>query len=334
MATTTRQSDDMTARPLVERRAVLICNARSRRGRKWYPDVHAKLLEEGFQLVVSRDVRDPRQIRPLVDQAVQDEIPLIIVGGGDGTMSSAAAAVKGSRSTLGVLPMGTGNAFARDLGIPADVEGACRILVDGMPCDVDLGLAGGKHFVNVVTVGLTTRIAEELSDSAKKTLGRFVYAFAIARAVAGLKPFETTIKQTDGEQTFEAMQVVFGSGRFHAGPFPVTPTAEITDHVLHGYVLKGESKGVLLKYAFSLWGGHHVELPEVQEFVVKKATVSTFPRKHVVIDGEVGPRTPIELGIDPGAIRVMVARDFPGAGGSPRSDTPGEVLEDAPVARD
>ena len=316
------------------RRAALICNAKSRRGAEWFPAVRAKLLEEGFELVVSEDLKDPSKIRPMVEKAAADKIPLIIVGGGDGTMSSTAEVLSKSSSVMGVLPMGTGNAFARDLGIPSDVEGACRVLVEGSACDVDLGIVGNKHFVNVVTVGLTTRIAESLDDQAKKKLGRFVYAFAIARAVAGLKPFRATLTKPDGVETFETMQIVFGSGRFHAGPFPVTPDAEITDNVLHGYALKGANKSSLLKYAFSLWGGRHVKLPEVEEFRIKKATLDTQPKQRVVIDGEVAQRTPIDLAVDPAALRVMVARDFPGAGGAARSETTGEVLLDAPVKRE
>lgn len=296
--------------PATSRRAVLICNARSRRGEEWYPQIRQQLLDAGFELSVAELVRDPKRMGPMVEQAVRDEVPLIIVGGGDGTMSSSADILRSSSSVMGVLPLGTGNAFARDLGIPVDVEGACKVLVEGRPLDVDLGLAGKKVFVNVATVGLTTRIAEALTDDAKRKLGRFVYAFAIAKAVYGIKPFVATLKRDGRTETFETMQVVFGSGRFHAGPFPVTPDAEITDHVLHGYALKTRSKGTLLKYAFSMWGGHHVNLPEVEVFTMKAGTLSTEPRKLMVIDGEVSQRTPIDLRIDPAALKVLVSPEF------------------------
>jgi diacylglycerol kinase (ATP) len=297
-------------------RAVLLCNSKSRRGREWYPAVQKRLEDEGFELERAENFKHPAQIKAAVDEAVKDKVPLIIVGGGDGTMSLTAPALKGSESILGVIPLGTGNAFARDLGIPSDVDGACKVLVEGVAQRVDLGVAGGKHFVNVATVGLTALIAQGLTDAAKKRLGRFVYATAIMRAVAVLKPFQATLTTTDGAREFETMQIVFGSGRFHAGPFPVTPDAEITDHVLNGYALKGTSKGSLLKYAFKLWGGHHIDLPEVEQFTVKAATLSTRPIKQVVIDGELTRRTPIELHIDAAAVKVMVANDFSGMASS------------------
>lgn len=295
------------------RQAVLICNAKSRRGREWYPAVHQRLVDEGFELMISKDVRQPARVKELVRQAVDSKVPLVIVGGGDGTMSGCAGVFKGSESIMGVLPLGTGNAFARDLGIPSEVEGACKVLLEGTPRAIDLGMACDRHFVNVATVGLTTLIAEELRDEEKKKFGRFVYVFAAARALAKIRPFRATLRKPDSDEVFETMQIVFGSGRFHAGPFPVTPDAEITDRYLHGYALRASSKGALLKMALRLWGAKHVELPEVETFKLKRATLETSPRERVVIDGEVAGHTPTELAIDPGAIRVMTAQDFPGA---------------------
>ena len=299
--------------PQPSKQAVLICNSKSRRGREWYPAVRDKLIQEGFDLTFSEDVRQPSRIKSLVAKAVQSKVPLVIVGGGDGTFGGCAAEFKGSESVLGVLPLGTGNAFARDLGIPADVEGACKVLVEGRPQPVDLGMTCGRHFVNVATVGLSTLIAEELQDAQKKRFGRFVYAFAVARAVAKIQPFKAVLRKPDGEERFETMQIVFGSGRFHAGPFPLTPDAEITDHYLNGYALRTTTKGALLKYALSLWGARHVRLPEVESFTLKKATLETDPQERIVIDGEIGKHTPIDVEIDPAAIRVMVGADFPGA---------------------
>ncbi|HVT14179.1 MAG TPA: YegS/Rv2252/BmrU family lipid kinase [Fimbriimonadaceae bacterium] len=292
------------------RQAALICNSRSRRGKDWFPAAKEILLSEGFELTVAVNLRDPRRVRGLAEQAVRGGVPLVVVGGGDGTMSSAASVLRKSQSTMGVLPMGTGNAFARDLGIPSDIEGACRVLIEGEPHEVDLGVAGGRHFVNVATVGLSTRIAEELTDEAKKRFGRFVYALAIARAIPTLRPFQATLAKPGGSETFETLQVVFGSGRFHAGPFPLNPDAEITDHVLNGYAVKSTSKGALLKYAFGLCTGRLVHLPEIQKFVLEEATLSTTPRQRLVVDGEIAQHTPIDLRIDPGAVRVMVSSEF------------------------
>lgn len=292
--------------------AILICNAKSRRGKEWFPLVEEELVKRGFRLTGSYDLRDPDRMKPLVQKAVKDETPLIIVGGGDGSMSSTASLLKGSNSILGVLPLGTGNAFARDLGIPSEVVGACDVLENGIVVPVDLGIVGGQHFVNVATVGLSTRIAEALTDDAKKKFGRFVYFGAILKSIAGLRAFRARLQTDNGEHHFETMQIVFGSGRFHAGPFPVTKNAEIIDRHINGYALKGRQKSSWVKYAMHLFSGGHVDLPEVEEFSFVKGHLETEPRRRFVIDGEIGERTPTDISIDPGAVRVLVSKDFPG----------------------
>ncbi len=296
------------------REAVLICNAKSRRGREWFPRAKECLKQSRLKLLEAHDLRDPSKMRQLVKKAVADEVPLIVIGGGDGSMSATASLLKGSKSVLGVLPLGTGNAFARDLGIPSDVEGACDILARGIISPVDLGRIGNRHFVNVATIGLTTRIAEALTDEGKKRFGRLVYVGAILKAAVGLRPFRATVSTDDGAtHVFDTMQLVFGSGRYHAGPFPVTPDAEITDHLIHGYALKGTNKASFVRLFLNLWRGHHVVLSEVETFSFKNARVETKPKRRFVVDGEIGERAPVDVSIDPAAIRVVVSPEFPGS---------------------
>lgn len=290
--------------------AILVVNCGSRRGKEWYDRATDALAKSGLKLRGAHSCSKPGESIGLIKRAVKDGTPLIIVGGGDGTLSSAAEVLVNSESILGVLPMGTGNAFARDLGIPPDPERAIEILTTGKLARVDLGLANKKLFVNVATVGLTTRIAEGLTGESKRRLGRMVYAFAVARAVALMKPFKARLTTDEGTDEYTTMQFVVGSGRFHAGPFPVTPDAEITDRMLNGYVLATTRKGVLLKYALHLWGGHQVNLPEVHAFSTKEGRLETTPAKRITVDGEISDHTPLDFKVLPSALRVIVPQEF------------------------
>lgn len=290
------------------RTAALIVNGKSRRGREWYSQVVSKLREEGFDLKDPKMVRNPNEISGLVESAIREKISLICVGGGDGTFSGVAGKFVGASSTLGVLPLGTGNSLARDLGIPADVDEACRVLVEGEEREIDLGMIGKEYFVNVATVGLTTRIAEGLNDEAKKRWGRFVYFSAIVKAVAKIKVFQATLELPSGKLETDAVQIVIGNGRFHAGPFPITPDAEIESGNLAGYVLTDMKRSTLLRYGLSLFGGRQVQMPEVTVFQEKTLGLSTKPVKRIIVDGEFGHRTPAKFKVLPGAIRVMAPR--------------------------
>ena len=103
---------------------------------------------------------DPDSIQQTIEQAVRDGARVIVVGGGDGTLSTAASALAGSEATLGVLPLGTLNHFAKDQQIPLDLPGAVRTIVAGHVHRVDVGDVNGHTFINNSSVGLYPRMAD------------------------------------------------------------------------------------------------------------------------------------------------------------------------------
>lgn len=263
------------------------------------------LRDAGIELKTSKLLKDPSQISPLVKQAIRDEIPLVCVGGGDGTFSAVAEHFIGKESTLGVLPLGTGNSLARDLGIVAKVDLAVDAILNGQPEMIDLGKVNDQTFVNVATVGLTTRIAEELTDEAKKRFGRGVYLIAIAKAVFKSKAFTVDLKLNGETHQMRALQVVVASGKYHGGPFEVTPNADIESGRLSGYVLEEMGRGTLLRYGFRLLTKSHFKMPEVFSFGTKELSLTTEPRMRITIDGEIEGKTPAEFKVIPSAVRVM-----------------------------
>ena len=108
-----------------------------------------------------------------LDRVVADGHDLIVVGGGDGTVSYAAGRVAGTNAVLGVLPLGTANDFARTLEIPNNLAEACAAIAEGKLVDIDLGRANGKPFLNVASVGLSVAVTEALSPRLKRTSGRW-----------------------------------------------------------------------------------------------------------------------------------------------------------------
>src|SRR5579871_2244436 len=108
-----------------ERAAVLVVNTHSRSGKALYDQASATLKELGVELHKSVECEQFPTMLQEVRSAVRDRVPLLIAGGGDGTITAVANEVIGSDTVLAVLPLGTGNAFARDLHIPFEVKAAC-----------------------------------------------------------------------------------------------------------------------------------------------------------------------------------------------------------------
>src|SRR3712207_1148460 len=135
-------------------RAALIVNTRSRSGERTFFEALDRLEEMGVSLGATYAIRDPVRLPETVREVLHEgsDYRLLILGGGDGSVSSVVDFLANHRIVLGLLPLGTANDFARTLEIPADVEKACETIVKGKVVDVDLGLAGDNYYVNVASV--------------------------------------------------------------------------------------------------------------------------------------------------------------------------------------
>jgi diacylglycerol kinase (ATP) len=292
------------------RRGALLVNTKSRRGAAWFDQAQKALTDCGMELMEAKAVKKPRELPALVERQIRAGVPIVIVGGGDGTFSSIAHLFARKQTILGVLPLGTGNAFARDLGIQPQVDKACHVILNGKVAQVDMGVIGNREFLNVATVGLSTKIALGLQDEMKKKLGRAVYFISLLRALATVTPFHIKLDLPSGTHEFESLQLVIGNGRFHAGPFQVAPDASIDGGWLSIYALASTRKIDFLKMVIHMRGGRHVDLPQVRAFRVQSGRLSTSPVQRITVDGETKLRTPMDFGIVPRALRVMVPEGF------------------------
>ena len=291
---------------------VLIVNSRSRSGSAMYQAVLDECTERGVKLDRSVGCRSIDELKATLAEYA-DTNTLCLVGGGDGTLNLAANCLAHKTATLGVVPLGTGNSLARDLGIPAKIPEAIQIALEGKTEAIDLGQIGEQFFVNVATVGLTTDIAAELTVPMKRRFGKLVYGIAVSRALKKLTPFRLKLT-LDGQppKELEAIQLVIGNGRYHAGPFLLSFTSAITSGRLTVYAVEPAAKKEFLKMLPLLPVGLHGALKHVHSFEARAGTIETDPAEKVIIDGELGGTTPITFSIAPGALRVRVPDKFKG----------------------
>ena len=134
------------------REAVLIVNAHSRKGQALFEEAKTKLGEAGIRLIAAHPVHNPRKLNSTVQKAVRDGAPMVIVGGGDGTLSSTVDDLVGHNCVFAVLPLGTANSFARTLGLPLDLDGAVDTIANGQLRRIDLGRINGDYFANAAAL--------------------------------------------------------------------------------------------------------------------------------------------------------------------------------------
>jgi YegS/Rv2252/BmrU family lipid kinase len=307
-------------RGLDEGPAVLVVNTRSRSGKEAFEAAREALAARGVPLLSCHALSQQRRMTRVLDDAVARGARHIVVGGGDGTVSGAAAHLLGRDVTLGVLPLGTGNDFARSLGIPASVEAACDVIAQGYTARVDVGLANGRPFLNAASLGLATAIAKRLTKRLKQKMGRLAYPVAAASQLKDLHPFRVRMKADAQAHELEVLQLVVGNGRYHGAGNMVAPDAALDDRRLHVYAITAPSAesgregtglgqladlATLARVALSLRSGEHVEHPAVTYLRTSRLYVETEPPQEVNADGELIGRTPMLFEIVPSALRVF-----------------------------
>ncbi|MDQ2986693.1 MAG: YegS/Rv2252/BmrU family lipid kinase [Armatimonadota bacterium] len=292
------------------KRAAFYANSKSRRGADWFAPACVRLRAGGLELTDTKLFDSNAEVVDAASKAIAEGEAMVIVGGGDGTISSAAHLFERSNAILGVLPFGTGNAFAKDIGIPPEMEKACDVLIDGRVAEVDVGVANRRLFLNVATLGISTLIAQDLSSGIKKVAASAAYLIALVRALNQVKPFRATLIADGEEHVFDTLQIVVGNGRFHAGPFLIAEDASIEAGTLSIYALATKNKFDFIKLALRLRSGKQGGLREAKTFRAKRVHLETQPSRKITLDGEVLLETPVEFSVLPGAIRVAVPKDW------------------------
>jgi YegS/Rv2252/BmrU family lipid kinase len=294
-----------TPRP-VPREAVLIVNTRSRSGQALLVEAAAKLEAAGIHLIAKHSIRKPgADLIPTMKAAVRDGAPMVIVGGGDGSLSCTVAEVVGRDCVFALLPLGTANSFARTLGIPLDLDGAIRTIATGKRRRIDVGAIDEDFFVNGSAIGLSPMIACTIPHKLKRYLGRPGYLLWSIWCLARFKSFELTVEGPDGTEQLRALEVRILNGAYHGG-IKVIEDAPIDDGQIVVEAVSGRARTTLA----GNWLRLLLRLPkkegQVRRFEARSLRVSTNPPLPISIDGEVLARTPVTARAAERAIEVVV----------------------------
>jgi diacylglycerol kinase (ATP) len=293
------------------RRAALVVNTRSRRGRLLYEESRRRLEAAGFELLGAYALEQSGDLESLIAEALGKGPDLLIAGGGDGTISTAGRMLAHQDVALGLLPLGTTNNFARTVRIAPDLDAAIATLVDGKVIDVDLGLAGGVPFTNHVGIGLSAQVMISAPRRLKRTMGRLAYPMTALGLLAGHRPLRATIRAEGRELSFQTHQVYVANGGFHAGR-PITADAHADDRLLVAYPVGGNSRRELLREtARNASTGHRRTLRQRPFLAVRELSLETDRPIPVEVDGEPRGTTPLRIAIDGNALRIMAPADSP-----------------------
>lgn len=241
--------------------------------------------------------------------AVQGGFKLLIVAGGDGSVSAAAGALAGTDCALGILPLGTRNHFSRDLGIPADLDHAAALIASGSTTRVDIAEMNGRTFVNNSVIGLyPLMVADRDSQRARLHRGkRLAIAVAAARTLARFRHQRLTLTINGERERLVTPLLFVGNNRYRLG-FPGAGTRERLDAgVLSVLVMrKTTRRGFVAAVLRALAGRARPDDVERIDGVQRLRVGSRRSRLTVSLDGELlQMSSPLDYRIRKGALRVI-----------------------------
>ncbi len=245
---------------------------------------------------------------PEIIRAFSQEVESVIVLGGDGTVNEALQALVGTRLSLGVLPGGTANVIARELGMPRHLEKAVVSLTGGVRKRVTAGRAAGRYFLAWAGVGFDAVVCEQVSARMKRRIGRAAFVLEALRQAARYD-FPPVLFTGDGQQ-WQAPFGVVANTRRYGGSLHIAPEASMEDPALDMCLFRGSGFGSYARHFVRLLLREHTRHPDVVYRKVQRVEISSQRNIPYQLDGELAGHLPLVIECVPQALELI----FPGAG--------------------
>ena len=251
-------------------------------------------------------------------RAIAGGATTLIAAGGDGTVSAVASVVAGTDVRMGVLPLGTLNHFARDLGLPTTLDGAVQAILTGTVAAVDVGEVNGHTFINNSSVGMYPRLVWERVQEQRRGRRKWhAFAVALLRVWRRFRRVRVTVRQDDDERVVHTPFVFVGNNEYRLEGVRMGARQRLDAGWLHVCMAPGLQRMDMLRILLAALVGRLRGFERFESMHAREFTIAAYRRRlGVSLDGEVVVlRTPLQYRLRPAALQVIVPRAAP-AGGS------------------
>jgi YegS/Rv2252/BmrU family lipid kinase len=234
---------------------------------------------------------------------------LIVIGGGDGTISGLLPALVKLDRPFGILPLGTANDFARSLGLPTAPVRAAETISTGRARKVDIGFLGKRPFMNVAHLGLGANVAKAHKGVVKKLLGIAAYPLRVAEAYQKTRPVQVRIEADGDVHELTCTELAVGPGKYFGSGLCLDRNATLNDGVLRLHAITPRNAAGWAKLLAAFASGRVSETEDTLSLVAKKFVISPRRRRIANVDGELDGSFPATVTVRRSALRVLVPRD-------------------------
>ncbi len=247
----------------------------------------------------------PGHATEIARQAAERGVDRVLAIGGDGTVHEVVNGLAGTHVALGLLPMGTGNDFARSAGVSGQTEDIAARLAKGSTRAVDLGFVNGRYYINVAGVGFDAQVARIVSEMPRKGQGTVPYLATAVRLAFHYENPALTITLDGTEQAPQKrLLIAVGNGAAYGGGMKICPGARIDDGLLNVLLVDALHGFPLLGLLAMVFRGGHLRDRRVSMVQAREIHVDGPSSVPVHADGEVIGGLPATFSVKPGALQL------------------------------
>ncbi len=272
-------------------------------------DIYIENLQNaGYEVHVFRCINE-KSMEQAFKNIPKDFYEAFIVSGGDGTINIFINYIMKyglNHIPFAIIPSGTANDFASFLKLPKEPDDACRIIKDNKTIPVDIGLCNDKYFINVCAGGLFANVSEKIDKNLKEALGKFAYYISALQDMHTFKPINLKITNSKGviEDKFDLFLILNSSGT--GSIKKLSPSASISDGFFDFVGFRNVGITDLPSFVIKFLKGEYLEHDKIVFFQDKEINIESVEEIYSDLDGEKGPRLPINIKNIPNAIKIFV----------------------------
>ncbi|MDH7482287.1 MAG: diacylglycerol kinase family lipid kinase [Armatimonadota bacterium] len=277
---------------------------------------HSRLFRRGLEQAIRehgleceiKSTAKPGDATIFARQAAEKGAKLIIAAGGDGTINEVVTGMAGSGSTLGILPLGTVNVLARELGIPLKINKAVKTILQGHVKNIDIGVANSRCFVLMAGFGFDAEVVANIVQPLKDLIGATAYVLKGLETLARYKATKFTLEMPDNRYSGLAYVVVVANSPTYTYKLKIAPYGSHDDGLLDVLVFEQPVTFKLgfLRQILELFMQKHVYNKNIRYFKTTSVIVRSEPDTMVQLDGDSFGKTPVAVSISPHALPVLV----------------------------
>ncbi len=239
----------------------------------------------------------PGHATELASAAINKGFELVVAVGGDGTVNEVAQGLIGTSTPMGIIPMGSGNGLARDIGVPMNIKKSARLLVEGKIKRIDVCRFNDQRFLCTSGIGFDALVADKMAKSSSRGFLRYIQ-LTISESIA-FKPFRIKMKVKDFLIEKPVFLVTFANARQFGNNAFIAPKADISDGLMDVVVVKPFPKIWLPVFGIGLFLGIIPKLPFVECHKTKQIELELAETPFFHFDGEPGKlEIPAKIGVD------------------------------------